>query len=247
MTPGYRMIALAAGAGTSLLGAAPAAAQMTPIGLFVPQAMVVSDYRFEGMSSTARAPTAQASLYLWRPDKFYAGAFISGVDYGYEGSPTYEVDGYVGRHFDVAPKTRVTAEVMASIFPDQAKAGPTLDFVQAKLKAERTEGRFSAFGSAAFTPAASYDAGRAWTLKAGGAYVVRPGLKLDASVGRRLSERGQDRDFWRLGAVASNKTLALEVAYEDTNLSRAQCFYTDWCAPGVVAKLTYTPPVIPGG
>lgn len=247
MTPANRMIALATAVGISLALAAPAAAQMTPVGLFVPQAMVVSDYRFEGMSSTAREPTPQASLYLWRPDKFYAGVFVSGVDYGYPGSPTYEIDGYVGRHFDVTPKTRLTAEVMASTFPDQMKTGPTLNFVQTKLKAERTEGRFSAFGQAAFTPSASYDAGRAWTLKAGGAYAVRPWLKLDASVGRRLSERGQDRDFWRLGAVASNKALALEVAYEDTNLSRAQCFYTDWCAPGLVAKLTYTPPVIPGG
>lgn len=246
MTPAHRIIALAAGAGTSLALAVPAAAQMTPIGLFVPQPMVVSDYRFEGMSATGREPTAQFSLYLWRPDKFYAGVFVSGVDYGYQGSPSYEIDGYVGRHFDVTPKTRLTAEVMASTFPDQASLGPTLDFVQTKLKAERTEGRLSAFAQAAYTPDAPYAAGRAWTLKTGGAYAVRPWLKLDASVGRRIAERGQDRDFWRLGATASGKALALELAYEDTSLSRAECFYTNWCAPGLVAKLTYTPPVIPG-
>lgn len=244
--PMHRIIALAIGAGTGLALAAPAAAQMTPVGLLVPQPSVVSDYRFEGMSSTKREPTAQFSLYLWRPDKFYAGAFVSGVDYGYPGSPSYEVDGYVGRHFDIAPKTRLTAEVMASTFPDQANLGPTLDFVQTKLKAERTEGRFSAFAQAAYTPNAAASAGRAWTLKAGGAYAVRPWLKLDAAVGRRTAVRGQDRDFWRLGATASGKALALELAYQDTNLSRAKCFNTDWCAPGLVVKLTYTPPANPG-
>ena len=135
---------------------------------------------------------------------------------------------------------------MATTFPDAKGAGPSLDFVQGKLKLERKIGPLTASGSVAYTPSASYGSGEAWAVKSEASYDIRPWLALKADVGKRHSELGQDRAFWSFGAKVSGKQLALDVRYMDTDLDRSQCFYTDWCEPAVVATLTYTPPVIPG-
>jgi hypothetical protein len=48
-------------------------------------------------SLTAHEPTVQASLYWWRPDRFYAGLWMSRVDFSDLGDPTtsVEVDVYL--------------------------------------------------------------------------------------------------------------------------------------------------------
>lgn len=199
---------------------------------------LTSDYRYQGVSSSNANPATQLSVYWWRPDNFYAGAFTSEVDFDDPGHTSYEVDLYAGRHLDLnQKKTRVTAEAMFTAFPDEHVYGPTYNFVQLKLAARHTQDRLTLGAVTSYVPQASYGSGVAWRVEGEAAYALTPNLTLNAGIGRRWIERGQDRSYWNLGATAKWKTLSLGVRYEDTDLSRAECGYRDWCAPAIVGTL----------
>lgn len=209
---------------------------------------LTSDYRFQGVSSTGRQPAMQAYAHYWRPDGWYAGVFASQVDYGYPGSPTYEIDGYAGKNLRLdGGKSELKVEAMYSAFPDNETWGPTLDFLQLKVQGARRMGPLTLTAATAFTPDASYRGGEAWLAETSALYTPRPWLKLKAGLGHRWAERGADRTYWNAGAAATWKTVTFEVRYEATNLSRAECTFrgTDSCAPAVVGALTVAlPPIL---
>ncbi len=68
--------------------------------------------------------------------------------------------------------------------------------------------------------------------------VIAGRLKAVAILGRWWSENGVDRTHWDVGVTLEWRTLDLDLRYSGTNLPKADCFYTDWCEPGVYAKLT---------
>ena len=157
----------ALGALATLAQAQPAAAQTVgKHGVLVPWILVASQYRFDGISASDNKPVLQGSLYWWRPDKTYAGVFVSQVDYRDPGKTSYEVDVYAGRHFDVRG-TQVTLEAMYSFFPDNKTWGPTYDFLQTKVKARRTFEKVTLGGNVAWTPQAPYGSGEASLAGAG--------------------------------------------------------------------------------
>jgi len=215
------------------------------LGALYPSVVVTSDYRFDGISSSDNHPVLQGSLYWWRPNKTYAGLWASGVDYQ-DGGTSYEIDVYAGRHVDLKA-TRITLEAMASVFPDQATPGPTYDFVQAKVKVARPLGRGRLTGSAAFTPNASYTAGRAWRLEAEAAYPLSKTLTLNASIGRRIAERSPDRTFWQVGATATWRQTSLSVRYVGNSLDPDTCYLPRACKPAVTATLMTNLPGLPLG
>src|SRR4029453_13014316 len=72
-------------------------------GRLFPSVFFTSDYRYDGQSLSGHEPTVQASLYWWRPDKLYAGVWMSRVDFSDLGDPTtsFEVEVYGGRNLHV--------------------------------------------------------------------------------------------------------------------------------------------------
>lgn len=209
--------------------------------------MLTSDYRYQGVSSTDNGPAMQGYVYWWRPDNAYAFVFATQVDYGYAQGPSYEIDLAVGRNLDLADgKTRLTAEAMATVFPDDRTPGPTLNFVQFKAAARRMAGPLTMTATGSFVPNGAYASRRIWRAEGEAHYQLAPGLKLKALAGRNWVQRGQDRAYWSLGAETTWKTLTLEVKYQDTNLSRAQCgFNPDICGPSVAGVVTVAlPPIL---
>jgi uncharacterized protein (TIGR02001 family) len=226
----------------AFLGAAPACAQIeTPAGVLYPQLSLVSDYRYNGFSNSDGRPTVQADLYLWRPDRLYAGLEVSRVRFDDGSHIDVEIDAYGGRHFDRG-KTELTLEGMTVWFPDQRGRAPTYSFVQASLKARRSFGPRWLGAEATFTPQGSYHAGRGWRFTGLAGYRVAPWLSFDGRLGLIDSQRAQDRTFWDAGVTLGRGPLALDLRYVDTNLTRAQCFYSDRCEPAFVGKLTISLP-----
>lgn len=213
------------------------------IGVLYPQVFLTSDYRFDGLSSSNRKPTMQFSLYLWRPDGWYGGLWLSGVDYQ-EGRNTWlETDLYLGKHFTDGD-TRYTLEVMGSFFPTQEGPGPTYDFVQFNAKIRHTMDRLELNGELAWTPSASAGNGQAWKAEAGLGVVIAEGWTAGASWGVRSPELGFERQYWEAGLTYTIDDWAFDLRWYDTDLESAECFYTDWCEGGFAAKVTYTLPMI---
>ena len=206
--------------------------------------MLTSDYRYHGVSSSNLKPALQGYAHLYRPDGYYAGLFATQVDYGYAGGPTYEVDAYAGKNLRLG-KTELKLEAMYSAYPDNQTWGPTLDFLSLKAAARRTDGKLTVGGAGVYTPQGSYGAGEGWRAEGEAAYAPAPNLKFKALAGHSWTHRRQDRSYWELGATTSWKTLALEVRYTDTDLSRRDCgFNPDICGPAVIGTLTVSLPPI---
>lgn len=223
----------------------PALAQQSWGGIFS-FVSLTTDYRYHGVSSSDGHPALQANAHWWRPDGFYAGLFATTVDFDDPGRTSYELDLYGGKTFDLKDrKTQLKLEAMFTAFPNEHVYGPTYSFVQFKAGARRKEGPVTLNAGVSFVPEASYGSGEAWLVEGKGAYQARPDLALNAELGRRWIERGEDRTFWSLGARAAWKAGALEVRYVDTDLSRAECGGTDRCEATLVGTVTLDlPPVM---
>lgn len=234
----------------ALFCAGPAAAQtVTENGGLFSFVALTSDYRWAGASSSGRQPVPQLSVHWWRPDDSYAGLFVTGVDYNDPGQTSVEVDLYAGHNFDVGEKTRLTAEVMYTLFPDRQGGGPTYDFVQVKAKAQRTEGPLTASAAILYTPMASYHAGPATRAELEAAWAVSTTFKVSGKTGRNWVTRGHDRAFWNIGATATWRDLAFDLRYHDTDIERRQdCLWSDACKPAIVGTLTVNlqPIMLPG-
>lgn len=220
-----------------------AAETRKPQGLIFSTVSLVSEHRYEGASGSNRKPTLEASIYLWRPDKTYAGVFTSGVDYGYVGSPSVEVDLYAGRRFEMG-QTRLSLQAMYALFPDRSGPGPTYDFFQVTAKAQRRVGKATVSGWLDVTPQGSYRSGQGWRVTAEAAYPLTAHLTLSGRAAHSERHRGPPRNSWDVGVTVKRGPVGLDLRYSGTDLKRSQCYGTDWCEPAVVAKLSYDLPSV---
>ena len=166
---------------------------------------LTSDYRFQGVSNTDGNAAVQGNLHYWRPDGFYAGAFVSQVDFKDPGQTSYEVDWYGGKNLEFAKgATEWKLQAMYSAFPDNHTFGPTYDFLTLSTAVKHTAGKLTTNTLAAFVPEGSYRSGKVWRIEQGADYALRPNLTLKGprrpTVGRtrpraRLLEPGRGGDL----------------------------------------------------
>ncbi|WP_340646713.1 TorF family putative porin [Phenylobacterium sp.] len=220
-----------------MLASVAGAAQAGSWGRIYPQVSVVSDYRYDGVSSSDGHPVLQGDLYWWRPDNAYAGLFVTQVDFNDPGKTSYEVDVYAGKYVPMG-KTRVKLEAMYTAFPDNRTWGPTYDFLTLKVGATRRFDKLTLGTDASWTPMASYGAGEAVRVAGEATYRLTPELTVGGKLTRRWVHKGYDRTAWNLGATTTYRNLTFDLRYYDTDLSLKECRYQDWCSHAVVAKVT---------
>lgn len=216
-----------------------------------PTLTVASEYRYDGTSSSSGEPVVQASLYWWRPDHFYAGVFLSTVDYSgfYDPDTSYEVDIYAGYNFDFGQPyfempgnaTRISIEGMYTIFPDQGPPGPTFDFFQAEVAIQHRTGPLTLRAETSYVPQASYDAGYAVKLEGGARYQLTPWLIASGEYGYREAERRPDRSWWDIGATASFGQFDIDLRYYDTDLDYIECGFSSNCSSALVGSISWNP------
>lgn len=219
----------------TLLHAGEGATQ-APAWTLYPSFGIASDYRFNGVSISDRRPSLQASLHWIGPGRFYLGVWLAQVDFNDPGDTSLEVDVYAGRQI-VRERTQLRFEVMVNSFDDQVP-GPTYDFLQLKLRADRRLGRLWVGSSTAFTPEGSYGSGITWQVRGHLSYPFSKRLSMSAQIGRGMVERRHDRWYWDLGVTADWRRLSLDIRWTDTSLSVEECGGTRWCVGALVAALT---------
>lgn len=212
---------------------------------------LASEYRFDGQSNSSGEPVVQVSLYWWRPDHFYAGVFLTSVDFSgyYDPETSYEIDVYAGYNWDIGvpyfemggDATRISVEVMGSFFPDQGPQGPTYDFVQFKTMIQNRQGPFTVRAEIGYTPEASYGGGPSWKAEAGIRYAINNWLTFSGEYGYREANLNADRSWWDMGLTASLGKFDLDVRYYDTDLDFIECGFSPNCKPAVVAAISWHP------
>lgn len=206
-------------------------------GRLLPALTIASEHRFNGMSLTDRNPALQLSLHVWRPDDYYAGIWMSNVDFRDGNDTSIEVDAYLGKNFDVAGYN-VAIEGMYSAFDDQ-EPGPKYDFFQLKLEASKDLGNFTPRASVKFSPSGSVGAGKTWQLALGGTWALTDWLAGEVVAGRGIYEHTSERNYWEAGLTASWKTIHFDIRYVDMETDLPLCDFVSWCEPAVVGKITF--------
>ena len=92
--------------------------------------------------------------------------------------------------------------------------------------------------AAQYTP--QWHAGFGYELDGGASYALTPWLTASGSIGFQNGENSFGRMNWDVGAVASlGQQWLLDVRYSGTNIDRTHCYFTNWCATGFNATVTY--------
>jgi len=234
--------ALPAAAVLAALLLAPAAHAQSGLYSFV---ALTSDYRYQGVSSSNNHAAFQGVVHHFRPDGWFAGLFVTEVDYGYASSPDFELDFYAGKTMKLNSKTELKLQGLATVFPDDETPGPTLNFVQAGASLIRREGPLTLTGQATYVPEGSYGAGEVWRAEVGADYVIRKSLTVKSLAGHQIAEHRIDRTYWSFGLEARWKHLIFDVRYQGNDLSRAECgFNPDICGDTVTGTVTAVLPLI---
>jgi uncharacterized protein (TIGR02001 family) len=235
----------AAGGGTppsaALAGATPrASAAPTPAltsGLYV-GLTGMSDYRYDGMSESNRAPTWQLTLHEFRSDGLYAGMVLTPVDFEDTPRTPLEIDLYGGKHFQVFGSD-LNLGLLYTFYPGKLSPGPSFNFGELQAEFSHTFSRLTLKTKVAWSPHYSGDTGQAWYGRETASYALTSWLALGGHLGRLWIPMGQSRTFYDVGATATWRRLTFDLRYGGTNLQPSQCFSTNWCAPGAWASITY--------
>lgn len=201
-----------------------------------PTLSIASDYRYQGVSNSDTNPVVQGSIYIWRPDGYYGGLWLSRVDFNDPGATNFEVDTYLGKNIPIGPSI-LNLEVMYSAF-DEEVPGPTYDFWQTKVGISRTFGRLESTLMATHIPEMSYSSGKVSRLETAHSYRIFSWLSGEVIAGSRWSAKGIDRTYWSAAVIASHRNIDFRLSYHDNNLNLAECNDRDICDGGMVAQIS---------
>lgn len=185
--------------------------------------LLTSDFKYNGLSQSASDPAARLALDYEHPSGFFAGGFVSTVEYAAESNfPNPRdslVDVYAGYQWR-RPGWSGSAFVSQYIYP-----GSTLDydFIQAT-------GSFSVRNRYFFEVSSSDEYmgiyGRSYLVRGGFSFPVRWGLDIGMNAGRfDASGRFEaNYDFWDVGLSRVVSRFALDLRYHANGYDRTALY-----------------------
>jgi uncharacterized protein (TIGR02001 family) len=237
---------------TSIAGAAHAQ-DASPFSMSAAVA-VQSDYRFRGISQNDREPAPQATINVTGPEGFYAGVWGSKTNWALNGanSPSYEVDFYFGKNTDLFGFANWNAQVYYYGYPDARTPGvgtSNASFLELINTFSKDWGGLTTNFTWAYSPEFSLGGGTSNYLNGQAVIPLNDWLTVSGLVGHQWVQGAKyfgssDYTHYDIGFTATWKSLALDLRFIDTDLSKAQCgaFYmstANACGSTVVATLTY--------
>jgi uncharacterized protein (TIGR02001 family) len=175
---------------------------------------VTSDYVFRGVSQTQENAAISAGVDLTNGG-FYAGAWVSNVDFGDD--TDIEADVYGGFRTEAAGFA-LDFGAVGYLYGDQP-AGADYDYVELKAAASRAVGPATVGAAVYWSPdffGASED--EATYVEANAAVTPADKWTISGAVGRQFVSSDLDYATWNLGAAYQlTRNLAVDVRYHDTD------------------------------
>ncbi len=230
---------------------APAAPAWGTISAYV---ALASDYRFRGISQDDKNPSPEASLNWSGPDGFYAGTWLAKTNWSSVAtcptcgaSPTFEMDLYAGKHFDL-DGTDLNIEAYYYSYPDANAAvlGTTksASYYETIVALSHTFGPLSLTVTGANSPEWSLGGGTGWYVEGTAAYTLTDWLSVSGNLGHQWVEAApSDYTHYDIGLTATWKSWTLDARYVGNDIKKADA--TFWIADpknvqdGFVATLTF--------
>ncbi|MBV9549526.1 MAG: hypothetical protein JO256_07625 [Alphaproteobacteria bacterium] len=234
-------LAIAGFAGTaSAQDAAAPAPSFTLSGV----ATMQSDYRFRGISQNSKEFTPEASLTLSAPYGFYVSAWSAKTNWG-GNNPSYELDLYGGKHFDLGG-TDLNLVAYYYSYPDfRAGKGPSASYYETQVQLTHAFGPLTIMIQGVESPQFTLGSGEGWYVSGTGTYAVADWLTVSSTIGHQwVASAPSDYTHYDFGATATWHSWSLDARYVGTDIGKAACT-TFWmatpnaCSGGFVATLNY--------
>jgi uncharacterized protein (TIGR02001 family) len=214
---------------------------------------LASDYRFRGISQDDKNPSPEASLNWTGPDGFYAGTWLAKTNWSSVAwsptdgaSPTFEMDLYAGKHFDL-DGTDLNVEAYYYSYPDANKniLGPkAASYYETIVQLAHTFGPLTLTATGANSPEWSLGGGTGWYAEGTAAYTITDWLSISGNLGHQWVQAApSDYTHYDIGLTATWKSWTLDARYVGNDIKKADA--TFWIADpknvqdGFVATLTF--------
>ena len=235
---------------SAALADAPAAPSWGTLSAYV---ALASDYRFRGISQDDKNPSPEASLNWTGPDGFYAGTWLAKTNWSSVAwsptdgaSPTFEMDLYAGKHFDL-DGTDLNVEAYYYSYPDANKniLGPkAASYYETIVQLAHTFGPLTLTATGANSPEWSLGGGTGWYAEGTAAYTITDWLSISGNLGHQWVQAApSDYTHYDIGLTATWKSWTLDARYVGNDIKKADA--TFWIADpknvqdGFVATLTF--------
>ena len=221
---------------------APAAPAWGTLSAYV---AVTSDYRFRGISQNDREISPQGSLNWSGPEGFYAGTWLSKVNWGIpNNNPSFEMDLYAGKHTDLGG-TDLNIEAYYYSYPDyNPYGGPAASYYETIVQLSHAFGPLTLTATGANSPEWSLKGGTGWYAEGTAAYTVCDWLSVSGNVGHQwVAAAPTDYTHYDIGATATWKSWTLDARYVGNDIKTADAGF--WIGQpgsikdGFVATLTF--------
>lgn len=177
-------------------------------------ATVSTDYVFRGFSQTTEDPALSAAVDL-TAGSFYAGAWVSNVDFG--DSTNAEIDVYGGYRTELGGFA-LDFGLIGYAYVD-APSNTDYDYVELKAAASRALGPLTAGVALYYSPDFFGADSEAFYTEINGAFSPATDWTVSAAVGRQVLDVSADYTTWNLGvAYALTENLVADVRYHDTDV-----------------------------
>ena len=215
---------------------------------------VQSDYRFRGISQNDKEPAPQATINISGPEGFYVGTWWSKTNWGLAGtgSPSYEADFYFGKHTDFFGLGDLNTQAYFYTYPDartQGVANKNATFMEFITTFSHVFGPLTMNATWAYSPMFTLGGGNSNYINGNAVWAVNDWLSLSGTVGHQWAQAAKtfgstDYTHYDIGGTVTYKSLALDIRYVDTDLSKASCsaFWmatNNACGGTAMATLTY--------
>lgn len=220
------------------------AAAPPPWGTLSASVALQSDYVYRGISQNDRQVDPEGSLNWSGPMDFYAGAWIAKTDWDGSGNPSFELDIFGGKHFDL-DGTDLNVGAYYYSYPDARFPGATASYFETLVQLSHTFDELTLTVTGANSPEWCLDGGLAWYVAGTASYEFNDWLSISGNVGHQWVDAAPSAyTHWDLGATATWESWTLDVRYVGNDLSPSACaaFWMstrDACRHTVTATLTY--------
>ena len=211
----FKLAAIAATATLALGAAAQAKAEDGPSVSF--NVGAASDYVFRGYSQTDSKPQVYGGADLG-VGIFYAGAWLSNVDFG--DSTSMEYDLYAGFKPTLGPVS-LDVGLLRYGYTNQ-EDGADLDFWEGKLAGSVAAGKGTVGAAVYYTPENFGQTGQATYVELNGSMPIAEKFSVSGAVGHQALEGDGDYETWNLGlGYAINDVFGLDLRYWDTSVDES--------------------------
>jgi uncharacterized protein (TIGR02001 family) len=229
-------------AGVAVSATAAVAEEASVLDGFSAYVAGTTDYRYRGISQNSTQFTPQGSIN-WAGDYgFYAGTWLSKVDWG-GNDPSLEADWYIGKHTDLGG-TDLNVEAYYYSYPEYRRnGGPVASYYETIAQLSHAFGPLTLTATGAWSPEWSLHAGEGWYGAGTASYAVSDWLSVSGTVGHQYVKNiPNEYTHWDLGATATWKSFTLDVRYVDNDIGNYCGLWmttSHACDATVMATLTY--------